>query len=67
MQQQQISRLMIQADFGRKPLSSPALFLAHHYRLMVAVLTGALILSHLLVANAPALLLLAAMIYLIYD
>ena len=66
MQQQQIGRLMIQANFGRKPLSSPALFLAHHYRLMVAVLTGALILSHLLITRAPALLLLAAMIYTTY-
>src|SRR5690242_9104858 len=66
MQQQQIGRLMLQANFGRKPLGSPALFLAHHYRLMVAVLTGALILSHLLITSTPVLLLLAALIYATY-
>src|SRR5689334_5958232 len=66
MQQQQIGRLMIQANFGRRPLSAPTLFLAHHYRLMVAVLTGALIVSHLLITGRPELLVVAVLIYAAY-
>jgi hypothetical protein len=43
MQQPQVGRLMIQAN-SRKPLNHQR-YSWHHYRLMVAVLTGALILA----------------------
>jgi len=66
MYHQQIGRLMLQANFGRTALERPALFLAHHYRLMVALLTSGLLLSHLLVINAPAIIVLATLLYGVY-
>jgi signal transduction histidine kinase len=64
--QQQIGRLMVQANFGRTPLSPPALLMANHYRLMVALLTGGLLLSHLLVVRDPLAIVIALAIYAAY-
>lgn len=63
MDHQPISRLLLQANFGRAALKQPALFLAHHYRLMVALLTGGLLLAHLPLVDATPVILLAALLY----
>lgn len=61
--QQQIGRLMIHANFGRAKLSSPTLLMAHHYRLMVALLMSGLMLSHLLIVESPAPIVAALLVY----
>ncbi|MBK9715448.1 MAG: GAF domain-containing sensor histidine kinase [Kouleothrix sp.] len=63
---QPIDRLMIQANFGRTPLSRPALLLANHYRLMVALLTCSLLLSQIPVVGSPAVVVAAAGLYVTY-
>jgi signal transduction histidine kinase len=67
MHRQQIGRLMLQANFGRMALERPALFLAHHYRLMVALMIGGLLLSHLLIIEAWPLIILTMLLYGIYT
>lgn len=61
-----IGRLMLQADFGRTSLNRPALLVASHYRLVVALLTAGLIAFHLPFVGQPQLLLGALTLYLIY-